>query len=218
MEIDGLEDIEMQNTQIDDLETETINLMFLAIDESGSMDQYENVMKEELTKFKESIINSKESENILVSRADFSEFIKIRGYKRITEFDEDFEVFGMTRLYDVIDEGATKLLDYMNYLKQQGMRVKAVFAIFSDGRDNDSKINTHKARQIIDHLNNLEIVTVFVAFGQEAIDESRDLSIKNTLEVGRTESELRKAFNQLSKSLISQSKSVVPKKDDFFEM
>ena len=39
---------------------------------------------------------------------------------------------------------------------------------------------------------------------------------KNVLEIGRTESDLRKAIEILSKSVISQSKSVIAKTDDFF--
>ena len=111
-----------------------------------------------------------------------------------------------------------KLKDYMEFLKQQGMRVKAVFAIFSDGEDNNSKHSRSDANDAIKSLNKLEVVTAFVSFGTDALLEARNLSVKNILEVGQTESELRKAFNQLSKSMISQSKSQVPNTDDFFEM
>lgn len=218
--VDGLDEmtLEMENTQIDDLETEDVNLMFLAIDESISMEQYVSIMKEELRKFKTAIQNSKESEKILVSRANFSNFIRISGYKRIDEFDINYEVQMSTRLYDVILEGAEALLAYMKHLKTQGMRVNGVFAIFSDGFDTCSRTNISNARRMIEQLNQMEIVTVFVAFGGEALEEAKRLSINNILEIGKTETELRNAFNQLSKSLISQSKSVVPKDNDFFEM
>jgi uncharacterized protein YegL len=218
MDVDGLNDIEIENTPIENLETEEINLMFVAIDTSGSMSSYVGTMKTELDKFKQSIINSKESEKILVNRADFSTLITIQGYKKIDEFDTDYRTYDMTCLYDVIIEGSIKLKEYMNHLKQNGMRVKAVFAIFSDGADTSSKADLVKAMKTIQELNKLEVVTAFIAFGNDALQVGKDLEIKNILEVGKSESELRKAFNQLSKSLISQSKSVIPKKDDFFEM
>jgi hypothetical protein len=216
--IDGLEEIEVENTPIDDLETEDVNLMFLGIDVSGSMQDYVNVMKDELKKFKQSIIDSKEADKILVARADFSDFLKIRGYKKIESFDVDYNTFDTTQMYDTIIDGSEKLLEYMDHLKKNGMRVKAVFAIFSDGMDNASKNNCTTARQVVDKLNSLEIVTAFICFGDEALQEAEDLCFKNVLKAGRTESELRKAFNQLSQSLISSSKSVVAKTDDFFEM
>ena len=63
-----------------------------------------------------------------------------------------------------------------------------------------------------------EVTTVFISFGDEGLQEAKDIGFKNILEVGRTESELRKAFNQLSRSLINHSKSAIPKTDDFFEL
>jgi len=218
IKVDGLDEIEIENTPIAELETEDVNLMLLAIDVSGSMEQYEDVMREELEKFKRSIIDSKESEKILVARADFSDFLSIGGYKKIDEFDTNFKSYSSTRLYDAIEDGAEKLQEYMKFLRDRGMRVKAVFAVFSDGHDNASKTDFSKAKRIIDELNKAEIVTAFISFGSDALDLSMKLGVKNNLEMGRTESELRKAFNQLSKSLISQSKSVVTKTDDFFEM
>jgi hypothetical protein len=218
IDIDGINEIEAQNTKIDELETEDVNLMFLAIDESGSMNFFVDPMKKELETFKKSIIDSKESEKILVARVDFSDFIKIGGYKKIEEFDVDYTVNNSTRLYDVVIEGSEKLKQYMDYLRQQGMRVKAVFAVFSDGLDTASRNNKATAFKVMEEMNKNEIVTAFIAFGKEGLSEAKDLNFKNILQVGQTESELRKAFNQLSKSLISQSKSVIPKKDDFFEM
>ena len=51
MEIDGLEEIEVENTAVDELESENINLIFLGIDESGSMFDYRFDMKKCLMKF-----------------------------------------------------------------------------------------------------------------------------------------------------------------------
>ena len=40
LDIDGLNDIETENTSIDDIESENINLMMIGIDCSGSMYKY----------------------------------------------------------------------------------------------------------------------------------------------------------------------------------
>ena len=37
MIIEGLDDIEVANTSIDDIESENVNLIFVGIDQSGSM-------------------------------------------------------------------------------------------------------------------------------------------------------------------------------------
>jgi hypothetical protein len=217
-EIFGMDEIIQENTSVDDLATENINLIFVAIDCSGSMDQFTNQMKNELSSFKKALINSKEADEILVSRGDFSDYVKILGYKKTDELDEDFQATGSTRLYDAIVEGTDKLLKYMDYLKSQGMRTKAVFSVFSDGEDNASKMKINDAKKAIDTLNVKEIVTAWISFGPDSINIAKSLNMKNILEVGKPESELRKAFNCLSKSVISNSKSVINKTADFFNV
>lgn len=119
--------------------SECVNLIFLGIDESGSMSSYIGEMQSYLNEFKTALQDSKEADEILVARADFSDDTKIGGYKKISEFDTSFATYGCTAMYDTIVDGAGKLKDYRKFLKDQGMtRVKAVFAIFSDGLDNVS--------------------------------------------------------------------------------
>ncbi len=97
IEIDGLDEIEVENTAVDDLESESINLIFLGIDESGSMTQYIKDMQNCLTEFKTALTDSKEADEILVARADFSDFINIGGYKK--ECIEEWEVSSVGRKY-----------------------------------------------------------------------------------------------------------------------
>ncbi|HCL56070.1 MAG TPA: hypothetical protein DHW82_03560 [Spirochaetia bacterium] len=212
----GLEEIEQENTAVDELETENVNLIFVGVDCSGSMDAFIKNMKSELQAFKTAVAKSKEADEILAARGNFSDTIQIGGYKKISEFDDSYQTYGMTKLYDVIVEGGDKLLQYRDYLRKQGMRVKAVFSIFSDGADTDSKHKLADAKAKITELNKNEIVTAFISFGKDSVKIATDLKFKNVLEVGRSESELRKAFSCLSKSVIENSKSVTNKTDDFF--
>lgn len=222
IEIDGLDEIEVENTAIDDLESESINLIFLGIDESGSMTPYKvsGDMTSCLSEFKTALTDSKEADEILVARADFADDIKIGGYKKISEFDTGFDVYGCTAMFDTIVEGVEKLQEYRNFLKEQGMtRVKAVFAIFSDGLDNQSSHSFSEAKQAVEFLNSEEITTAFISFGGQATQTAKDLGFRNILDVASSASELRKAFNCLSKSVIESSKSVLSDDgDDFFQI
>lgn len=226
IEIDGLDEIEAENTAVDDLESESINLIFLGIDESLSMTDYADDMRKCLAEFKSALVDSKEADEILVARADFSDFIKIGGYKKISEFDTSYSTFYTTSLYDVIIEGAEKLKEYRKFLKNTGMtRVKAVFAIFSDGIDEGSNHSFSEAKRAIgkadekETLNGLEITTAFISFGGQATQTAHDLGFRNILDVASSASELRKAFNCLSKSVIESSKSVLSDDgDDFFQI
>ena len=220
IEIDGLDEIEVENTAIDDLESESINLIFLGIGESGSMTPYINDMKNCLSEFKSALTDSKEADEILVARADFSDTINVGGYKKISEFDTGFATYGMTAMHDTIVEGSQKLKEYRKFLKEQGMtRVKAVFAIFSDGEENGSKSSFSEAKQAVEFLNSEEITTAFISFGGGATHSAKDLGFRNILAVARSSCELRKAFNCLSKSVIESSKSgLADDGDDFFQI
>lgn len=220
IEIDGLDEIEVENTAVDDLGTESVNLIFIGIDESGSMGNYISDMENCLSEFKTALTDSKEADEILVARADFSNTATIGGYKKISEFDTSFDVDAMTAMFDAIVDGSEKLKEYRKFLKEQGMsRVKAVFAIFSDGLDNYSGHSFNEAKREIESLNGEEITTAFISFGGQATQTAKDLGFRNILYVASSASELRKAFNCLSKSVIESSKSVLSDDgDDFFQV
>ncbi len=218
IEMDGLEDVEAANVSIDEIDSENINLIFVGIDRFGSMSPFRGDMSKALADFKSALTNSKEADDILVARADFADSATVGGYKRIAEFDTDYQTGGCTAMYDTIVDGTDKLKEYRDFLKNEGMRVKAVFAIFSDGEDNQSKNGFSSAKKAVEYLNKEEIVTAFISFGGEARQTAGDLGFKNILDVNSSASELRKAFNCLSKSVIENSKSAVSKQDDFFDV
>lgn len=217
-EIDGLEEVEATNTSVEDIDSENVNLIFVGIDQSGSMSPFIRDMKHSLSEFKDALMNSKEADEILVARANFEDKIEVGGYKKIDEFDTDFCTGGCTAMYDTIVEGTEKLKEYRKYLREQGVRVKAVFAIFSDGADNVSNHNFSEAKKAVEFLNSEEITTAFISFGPEAKTEATNLGFRNNLDVASSASELRKAFNCLSKSVIESSKSVLSDGDDFFQI
>jgi len=218
MEIEGLDAIEIENTSIDDIDSENVNLIFVGIDKSGSMFPYKDDMRACLKDFKAALEGSKEADEMLIARADFSNDVSVGGYKKVCDFDTDFNAGGCTVLHDVIVEGTDKLLKYLAFLKDQGMRVKAVFAIFSDGINEGSIRSAHEAKNSVSKLNEVEVTTAFISFGGTAAGTANDLGFRNVKSVGSTVSELRKAFNCLSKSVIESSKSVVADGEDFFQM
>jgi hypothetical protein len=213
--IDGLDDIEAYNTPIDDLASAECFLLFVGIDESGSMDPFVDDMKTALNNFKDSISNSKESDIILIARADFNEDVDISGYKTVNNFETKYSCGGRTKLYDTIVEGKQRLLDYIGHLKTNGMQTRAVFSIFSDGEDNSSSYSLSDAAKAIEELKKQEIATAIIGFGSEAANIGNKLGIKSILNVGTSSSELRKAFNMLSKSAISTSKAAGSAQDAF---
>lgn len=220
MEIDGLDSYSGKNVSVDDIEEENVTLMMIGIDCSGSMWLYEGTMRQCLSDFRDALVDSKEASEILISRANFSDkcdpATDISGYKHIEELDTSFSVCRSTAMYDCIVNGSSEMMAYRDYLRKEGVRVKAVFAIFSDGYDNVSRNSKANARQCIERLNKEEITTAFISFGGDAQREAKECGFKNILTTQNSASELRKAFDCLSKSVIESSKSVVADDDDFF--
>jgi hypothetical protein len=232
MTILGLDQLEVQNTPVDQIETERVNLISIDIDGSGSMEPFVPTMTGSLIDFQTALTDSKEADEILVSRTDFKNRkdtggIVSSGYKKIGQLATMYSASGMTPLYDTIVQSSEDLIKYMEFLHGQGMNVKSVFAVFSDGDDTSSFARLIDAKNAVAKLNAKEIVTAFICFGQDASlveATATNLGFKNILKVGETtdkdalHSELRKAFNCLSKSVIDASKSTLAKTDDFFVM
>lgn len=110
-------------------------------------------------------------------------------------------------------------MQYRDFLKAQGASsIKAVFSIFSDGEDNTSRNGFSDAKRAIELLNKREFRTAFISFGGQATQTAKDLGFKEILNVASSASELRKAFNVLSKSVINFSKDVIKEDDDFFQI
>ena len=81
-----------------------------------------------------------------------------------------------------------------------------------------SKSSFAQAKDCIAYLNQEEITTAFISFGGAASTVAKDLGFCNILDVTSSASELRRAFDCLSKSVIESSKSVVADGDDFFQI
>ena len=64
-EIDGLDEIEIENTSVEEIDSENINLIFLGIDKSGSMSVFQQDMKHSLTEFQHALASAKEADEIL---------------------------------------------------------------------------------------------------------------------------------------------------------
>jgi uncharacterized protein YegL len=219
----GMDEVAVQNTPVDQIDSELVNLIMVLIDQSGSMQPHVTEMQKALVNFQNSLMDSKEVDELLVARGNFYNYnVDMGGYKKVDQFDVNYFANGGTPLYDAIKEAQQKLFDYMGYLKNQGMRVKAVLSVFSDGDDTSSHIRVFDAKQCVDELNSKEVVTAFMGFGVQALNEAQTLGFKNVLDIlqegNRSDigSVLRKAFDCLSKSVISNSQSATQKVDNFF--
>lgn len=206
--IDGLDETYAENMDVDDVASPSIMLVDFLIDGSGSMDVYERVMRECLEHYKKAIVNSKQADEMMVSKTIFESRIETGGYVAPEDFNTDYTAGGCTRLYDAIIDRRQRMFDYMNQLKNNGTNARACMIILSDGEDNDSQYRASDARKAIQDLISKEITVAFIAFGQDAFGIADSIGVKknNVKEVSNDESELRKVIDLVSKSAISASK------------
>lgn len=213
-EIYGMNDYEMgYNVAIDEIEVADPTLFCMIVDCSISMRSYENVMPVCIDTVKDSIIESKNEDEFLVCLNYFDDKVKLGGYQKIHDVSNAYQTGGCTALYDAIVEVQAALVNdnstgYYDQLRQSGITPKVIFAILSDGADTASKKTPSEARKAVEYLNKKEMITAYIAFGEEAIGIGEDLKFQNVMNVKDTTKEnLRSIFRILSKSAISASKS-----------
>lgn len=206
--IDGLNETYAQNMDVDEVVSPTIMLVDFVIDKSGSMNFYEAAMQDCLEHYKIAICNSKQSDEMLVSKTLFGSDIETGGYVAPEDFNTDYETDGCTKLYDAIIDRRQRMYDYMELLKSNGTNVRSCMVILSDGQDNISNNRASDARAAIQDLISKEITVAFIAFGQDAFGIADSIGVKkqNIKNVSNDESELRKIIDLVSKSAISASK------------
>ncbi len=206
--VDGLDETYATNMDVDDVVSPSVMVVDFAIDGSSSMNPYEKTMQDCLEHYKQAICNSKQADEMLVSKTVFNSTIKTGGYVAPEDFNTDYSAYGRTKLYDTIIDRRQRLLNYMEQLKNNGTNARACMVILTDGEDVGSWYRASDARQAIQDLISKEITVAFIAFGQDAFGVADSLGIRkqNVKQVSNDESELRKVIDLVSKSAISASK------------
>lgn len=206
--VDGLDETYATNMDVEDVASPSVMLVDFAIDGSGSMYRYERVMQECLEHYKQAIRNSKQADEMLVSKTVFASTIETGGYVAPDDFNTDYSADGYTKLYDTIIDRRQRLLNYMEQLKDNGTNARACMVILTDGQDVGSHYDASDARKAIQDLIDREVIVAFIAFGQAAFGVADSLGIKkqNVKEVSNDESALRKVIDLVSESAISASK------------
>lgn len=225
-EIFGGDDYDLgNNVGVDDLDSERQTTFALYVDDSGSMDGYEGTMPDCIQIVKDSVIHSKSEDEFLISLTHFNHNVNRSGYKKVSEIDTSYHASGGTALYDAIVGAQNSLMTdnkdgYIDELRKNGITVKGIFVILTDGYDEHSKLSASDARAAVEFMNKKEIITAYIGFGPKACGIGKDLGFANVMDVkDADEKKLREIFAIVSKSAISASKNAVnPSAGSFFQV
>jgi hypothetical protein len=207
-------------TSVDDIETDDVTLVKVLLDGSLSMNNHEATVRESYDKFINAFKGSKQGGSILVSTVVFSTRATIlHGFKKSTDIDPIGRQYtakgGSTALYDALMDALTGAQAYAKDLKLSGVRSKIIIAVFSDGDDNDSRKHTAiDCKTVVDaSLKKEGFYPVYVGYKQDPNDDldaiADSVGFINKMTVDATESEIRRAVDLVSKSVIRTSQTIV---------
>ena len=198
--------------------SDKIDIFFMLIDSSSSMEYDEENVRSGLKMYKKSFENFDEAGSIAVNVSKFNSDFYPGEFQPITEFSTDYRTDGSTALYYSIVEGAELLQSYIQEVtEKKGVVPRATFILFSDGEPCCDPGTFNEARSTITNLNYAGVNTVFIAF-KEAInsDFGKRLGFMATIDVTDRNALVNFLGVELSKSCKEQSKSLKSLGANFF--
>jgi len=220
--INALDDTDLagcMGTTVEELETDDVTVVSLILDKSGSMSPHQATVRIAYDTLVSSLKGSKQAGSMIVSARCFATTSTLLyGFKKVEEVDpigNNYIADGSsTALHDTMISALTDIKAYSQNLKNQGIRVKSIIVVFSDGEDNEAPRKAKDVKIIAeDLLKGEQYYLVYVGY---ATDPSVDLKkvagqigFGNVLISQATESEIRKTMGLVSKSIIRASQTQV---------
>lgn len=210
-------------TTADDLFTDEVTLAITVLDVSLSMSEHADTVIAAYNAQLDALSGSKSADSILMSTWLFNHRPQLlHGFLPLSDTPPmDANVYspgGTTALYDTVLDALTSVVAYGQDLRNSGIVTKIDFAVMTDGEDNESTANAAKVKVVADDLLRQEIYTLtFTAFGGDfAKRVAADMGFPNVWEYGATASEIRRAMDERSQSIIRTSQSQIGKSGSFF--
>lgn len=208
------------------LEVDEAFVMGFAVDSTGSMKQYETVMRQGLDEFKEEILTWPEGEQIVLAMVRFGEDkIESSGYLPVRFIDTSYDaVYDGTNLFYTITHVQEGILSrdgktgYLREVRGNGLTAKGAVVVFTDGKDTtfwsskaESKKALEGAKASIKYLLENKVAFVLIAFGKDAQEVAKkelELPDDCILPCDSKPGALRNALKITSKSPQNASKNI----------
>lgn len=174
-------------------------LMKLLVDTSTSMQTYGNTQYNSVKEFLDNKKNEENDFDNLFSLITFNKLVtkhqNWNNFKNINYSIEELRKilypYGSTRLIDTAYEELLEIEYFINKNKNKYNKIIGVFALQTDGFDNQSvKYTSEELKQKIKDVEKLGIMCVFLASNQDAINTGNEYGFKsqNSLELSATNS------------------------------
>ncbi len=215
--LDGQTGLGCVGAQIDSLNTDDVTLLAVLIDASGSMQSVRDDVIDAFNQMARALADSKARDSILMSAWTFSDQPTLLfGYTPIDRVQDltkaAYAPNGSTALYDAALDGFTGIVAYGQELRNGGIRTRCIVIVISDGDDNASGHTAASVKTVAQDLLRQEYYTLaFVGMGDPASFSqiASNMGFPSVLTVGNTASEIRRALNMVSGSVIRASQTQV---------
>lgn len=222
--LDGQAGLGCVGAQVDDLNTDDVTLLSVILDQSSSMSSVQNDVIDAFNEMSRALSDSKAAESILMSAWTFDNDSKLLfSYTPIDQVKDltnnEYKPGGATALYDATMDGFTGIVAYGQDLRNNGIRTRSIVVVISDGGDNVSSHTAASVKTIAQDLLRQEIYTLaFVGLGDESYFRqiATDMGFPEILTTSNTASEIRRALNMISGSVIRTSQGVIASNSNSF--
>lgn len=204
-----------QGVSSDVLGSDRAQLIVSLLDMTGSMWSVRQNVIDAYNTMLDTLKTSRQAEQMLLSGWTFNTApYLLHGYTPLefapplekSRYDPD----DSTALYDAILHSIVGAVAYGQDLRNQGVRTKITFIVYTDGGDNVSQSTANQVRQVVQDLLAQEMYTfVLVGFGQDGMAQriAKKVGFTNALEANADPASIKQALNIVSRSLIRNSQT-----------
>lgn len=223
--LDGQTALGCVGAQVDDLNTDDVTLLVVVMDASGSMSGVRDDVIDAFNQMTRALADSKARDSILMSAWVFDNQPQLLfGYTPIDNVKDlthnDYKPDGATALYDAVLDGFTGIVAYGQDLRNNGIRTRSIVVVISDGADNVSKHTAAAVNTVARDLVAQEFYTLaFLGLGDQNTFRqiANSMGFNEVLTIKNSATEIRKALNMISGSVIRTSMGQVkPGNNSFF--
>jgi len=193
---------------------EVIGITFV-IDKSGSVNRYISDLNDNLNGFLQEMGHSHVADKILCQILEFDDDVKVlNGFQPIADIKPfNIQPGGMTSCFDACAKGLENTIQYRQNLEQQGITVKNLVFIITDGESNaDRKYAASDVKKLVDDLYTNEsnfgsFSIILFGLGDETNFKrvGKEMGIRDEMiaTIGITAKEIRKMIGFISSSVSS---------------
>ena len=197
---------------VDDITTSETILVTILVDDSVSMRSNEQTVRDGMEVVRQSLADTKQADGIFMMARTFSGEVLFpyMNVQSVPKIDNYRASLSHTPLYDQTLTTAAAVTTKTAIIENDGISVRTITLIITDGMDNSSSHDTDAVKMVItDMLNAEKHIVAGMGIGNNFRDVFLNMGIADTwiLTPGNTQSDIRNAFNMFSQSAVRVSQT-----------